>query len=82
MNNGRHAHSVVVTDPGHEHGVTVEAIPLGTMRADFDGKHIHTKDSVKGRIGLVTNGVDGNGVTMVTGDANPPFIALNYIITI
>jgi len=35
--------------------------------------------SITGKIGLVTGGVDGNA-TMTSGDQNPPYLVVNYII--
>ena len=80
-NGGVHTHTVTLSDPGHTHTVDVVAVPVGTVRTHTDGSHKHLTSTIKGRIGLVTNGVDGN-TSQPTEEANPPFIALNYIITI
>lgn len=80
LENGTHSHSISFNDPGHNHTVTVNALSDPENRTDTSGLHLHESSSISGRVGLVTGGVDGNAA-MSTGVANPPFIAVNYIIT-
>lgn len=69
----------------HYHGIN------GTV-GNNDGTHTHTGTAAgqtlattnvapSGLIGLVTGGANGNA-QMTSGSANPPFLVLNYIITI
>lgn len=68
-------------------GITVNNESAHTHSVDlpnFTGtsgstSHTHPSGNIAGRIGLVTGGVDGNAA-MTSGAANPPFIALNFII--
>lgn len=60
------------TDGAHSHSVNA---------------HTHSSASIAGRIGLVTNGVDGNAAMTsgsttpgATGSNNPPYLVINYII--
>lgn len=81
LTNGTHSHSISFNDPTHNHPITVNALTDPTNRTDTSGSHRHLSESIAGRIGLVTGGVDGNAL-MNSGANNPPFISLNYIITI
>lgn len=56
--------AVTSTTGAHTHSINVPA--LGA-----------TSEAPTGRIGLVTGGVDGNAA-MTSGNANPPYIAVNY----
>lgn len=63
---GSHTHSIDnVTD--HTHGLTINA----------DGVHSHT---VSGSTGSGGSGTTGSGGAGATSTANPPFLALHYII--
>lgn len=81
--NGYHRHAVTLSDPKHNHPLTINAL-TATSKSDSGseiGKHIHGAGNFGGRVGLVSGGVDGNA-EMTSGAGDPPFIALNYIISI
>lgn len=80
LNNGTHSHTVSISDSGHSHTITVNALGT-TNKTDTDGTHSHSSGAFSGKIGLVTGGVDGNAA-MTSGANNPPFLVVNYIITI
>lgn len=79
--NGTHTHDVSIADATHNHSITVDSLPASTNKSDAGGLHTHGKDSFSGSIGLVSGGVSGNSA-MTSGQANPPFMSLNYIITV
>ena len=81
ITNGNHAHPVSITDPGHGHTTTVDALVNPYYAQDYSGVHTHAAANFAGRIGLVSGGLDGN-TNMLGGTNNPPFLVLNYIITI
>lgn len=80
LNNGNHRHAVSLTDAGHNHTITVTSLGT-TNRQDTSGVHVHGSASFSGSIGLVTGGVSGNSA-MTTGAGDPPYLVLNYVITI
>lgn len=80
LTNGAHWHAVFISDSGHSHTITVNALGT-TNKTDTSGVHTHAAGNFSGKIGLVTGGVDGNAA-MTSGTANPPFLVCNFIITI
>jgi microcystin-dependent protein len=55
-------------------GTTLTTAPKGDTSAGS-----YAASTISGRIGLVTGGVDGNA-TMTSGNQNPPYLVVNYII--
>ena len=86
-----HTHTV----PAHYHGMgagadlSVSNSPSGysawggssntTAPQGTTADGTYADNSITGRIGLVTGGVDGNA-EMTSGTNNPPFVTVNYII--
>ena len=69
---GDHTHDI----SSHTHSVDLPNF-TGTSGSTA---HTHASGDITGRIGLVTGGVNGNAA-MTSGSNNPPFVALNFIIT-
>jgi microcystin-dependent protein len=63
--NSNAIHSHTIVDPTHRHAIQ---------------NHTHAAANIAGAIGLVTGGVNGN-IQQPTTEANPPFLAVNYIIS-
>lgn len=80
---GSHAHGVKTAGGGASVRLVNDAAGDGTYNTAQTlidtSTHTHASGDFAGRIGLVTNGVDGNAA-MTSGTANPPFLAVNFIV--
>jgi microcystin-dependent protein len=72
-NDSSHSHNFTTnstTTPSlsHRHSINLSVNDRQTASSSSDGTHIHSKETFKGRIGLVDEGADGNG-SMTSGQA-------------
>ncbi len=61
----------------HTHSLTTGGV--SSNHTHTTPNHTHGSANIAGRIGLVTGGVDGNAA-MTSGNNNPPYLVVNYII--
>jgi microcystin-dependent protein len=82
LNNGNHAHTVLLEDPTHDHSITVAGHTGNTSdsASATRGQHSHTNADVSGLVGATASGRDGDAGFNTLG-ANPPFQVVNYIIS-
>jgi microcystin-dependent protein len=86
---------ITLNDSKHSHNIIVNDL-INVNKQHIGGEHTHTSNSFTGRIGLVTNGVDGNTAmtsgspsTSSTESSSPgtdsktiPHLSVNFIIKV